>query len=870
MPTIPLYNKGLGPGVELAAQRLSPEASTAAFTAPGRALAGFAEQAGDVAFRFGMAERNSQDKRILKEENLSANEFFTNKVLQDQSTDTDTAKANMKSYREKYLAGLDTKGYNSRRMELVMQEVDAVFGQKNIAAQQNAFNRHLKLATDTDNEAIDVNLQSLKVYEPGTPEHDLALASIGDIFANAKEEGRTLNKTERDVEQEAILGRAQNRFNAANTVDEVNTIYAELAEDKTIDPAKLATAQKVKNQKNKEILDDIESTLNLGFSEAETIAEAEALAKEFNDNPFVTDQRRARVNTNLANTIARIENNNAETALELMTENDFTSGSLTLAASAAEKGESVVVETVAGDFITLDFSAVGINNQITLKNNMDALVSEKNAAKSDAYTNSLLSAYETGGLDKINTTAEALVTSEPNEELVEKTLYNTSLRTSNDAELAMNQGNLELAEQLLNASNALLENDYGDRPSLRNQGGTVGNQSAALRNANGRIQASINSRKAEAQRIGAIESSIENNEVILSKHLLSPDELQAATDNVLSRKKTINEKLSVLANNDLTSEYISGVVTNGYKIITSPNINFEDENAVKIFNKTAVESYMLYQNMNQFGAGLVNNHTTPDERLFFNTVETLVVSGGQDIAQAVKNVNNIMRREYTLDDTSKFNDEISRQATNLINEKSDIYWWGNTEIRNEDYVKTELINLATLYRQMDVSLKDSIKLAKQDLSSTHINMNGVFIPKDKNYPPNIEQLVKLAAISFVDANSAEDMELSVNDVYLYPVPYQTGEFMVMYGDTGMPASEFKETTWTLAELIELGQTDIEEYKQRIKDNQAITQQRLIETEAMLEQLANDTLFNETKKPYGSAFAFSLEMEELAKAEQEAQ
>jgi len=866
MPRIPLYNQGLGPGVELAAQRLSPEASTAAFTAPGRALAGFAEQAGDVAFRFGMAERNSQDKRILKEENLSANEFFANKVLQDQSTDTDTAKANMKSYREEYLGTLESKGYNSRRMELVMQEVDAVFGQKNIAAQQNAFNRHLKLATDTDNEAIEVNLQAVKVYEPGTPEHDRALANIDGIFANAKEEGRILNKTQTEVQQEAILGRAQTRFNAANTVAEVNAIYAELAENKTIDPAKLATAQKVKNQKNKEILDGIESTLNLGFSEAETIAEAEALAKEFNDNPFVTDQRRARVNTNLANTIARIENNNAETALELMTENDFTAGSLTLAAAAAEKGESVVVETVAGDFITLDFSAVGINNQISLKNNVDALASEKTAAKSDAYTNSLLNAYETGGLDKINMTAEALVTSEPNEELVEKTLYNTSLRTSNDAELAMNQGNIELAEQLLSASNALLENDYGDRPSLRNQGGTVGNQAAALRNVNGRIQASINSKKAEAQRIGAIESSIESGTVGLSKHLFKPDELQAATDNVLSRKKTLNEKLSVLANNDLTSEYISGVVTNGYKIITNPNVDVESEQ----FIKTAEQSYMLYQNMNQFGAGLVNNHTTQDERLFFNTVESLVVSGGQDITQAIKNVNNIMRREYTLDETSKFNKEITRQVDNLIDEKSNIYWWGNTEIRNEDYVKTEMIQLATLYRKMDMPLNDSIELAKQNLGSTHMNLNGVFVPKDKNYPPNIEQLVKLAAISFVDANSSEDMELSVNDVFLYPVPYQTGEFMVMYGDTGMPASEFKQTTWTLAELIELGQTDIEEYKQQIIANQAISQQGLIETEAMLEQLANDTLYNETKKPYGSAFAFSLEMEELARAEQEAQ
>ena len=866
MPRIPLYNKGLGPGVELAAQRLSPEASIGAFTAPGRALAGFAEQAGDVAFRFGMAERNSQDRRILKEENIAANEFFSDRALKDQSTDTETAKANMRGYREEYLAGLDTKGYSSRRMDLVMQEVDAVFGEKNLRAQQNAFNRHLKRATLIDNQAIDVNLQTLKTFDAGTPEHDRALANNAAIFANAREEGRTLDKTEIDVEQEAVLGRTQSRFNAATTVDEVNAIYAELAANKTIDPAKLSTAQKIKNQKNKEILDDIESTLNLSFSEAETVEQAEALAKEFNDNPFVTDKRRARANTNLANTVARIENSNAETALELITENDFTSGSLTLAAEAAQQGESVVVETVAGDFVTLDFSEIGVNNQITLKNNIDVLSNGKRGEKADAYINSLVIAYDTGGLDRMNTTVEALITSEPDEELVEQTLYNTAYRASNDAEMALKQGRLEYAKEVLAASNALLMREYAGRPPLSNQGGSIGNQAVALRNANATIQASINSRGAEAERISGIEASINSGNIILSKHLLKPDELQTATENVLAGKETFNEKLSVLANNDLTSETISAAVTNGYNFLVNPNADVESEQ----FIKTAETAYMLYQNMNQFGAGLVNNHTTEDEQVFFNSVETLVKSGGLEVTQAVKNVSATMRREYTLDETSKFNKEITRNLTNLIDEKSNIYWWGNKEIRNEDYVKTEMIKLANLYRQMDLSVKDSIKLAKQNIGSTHMNVSGVFIRKDKNYPPNIEQLVQLAAVSFANANSTEDMEIDVADVYLYPVPYQTGEFMVMYGDVGMPSSEFTQTTWDLADLIELGQEDLEAYKERIKANQAITSQNLQQVDSILENLANETLYDETKTPYGGAFAFDLEMQEMAKSEQEAQ
>ena len=57
MPQIPVYNKGQGTTVDLATGSLSPQASVQAFTAPGRATENFANNAQQIAFNFGQAEK---------------------------------------------------------------------------------------------------------------------------------------------------------------------------------------------------------------------------------------------------------------------------------------------------------------------------------------------------------------------------------------------------------------------------------------------------------------------------------------------------------------------------------------------------------------------------------------------------------------------------------------------------------------------------------------------------------------------------------------------------------------------------------------------------------------------------------------------
>ena len=86
MPKIPLYGEKIG-AAPLAAGSLGPRASIGTFTAPGRATAGFAKAAGDIAFQFGMAEKKAETERVLAESiSQEANNFDEFKRTQPART----------------------------------------------------------------------------------------------------------------------------------------------------------------------------------------------------------------------------------------------------------------------------------------------------------------------------------------------------------------------------------------------------------------------------------------------------------------------------------------------------------------------------------------------------------------------------------------------------------------------------------------------------------------------------------------------------------------------------------------------------------------------------------------------------------------
>ena len=91
---IPLYNKGLGEQVGKTAGQLSPRASFGAFTAVGQATAQFAQTAGDIAIKFGEAEKAAETDRIFNEEYLKFSTNADDTILNSTETDTKTFENN--------------------------------------------------------------------------------------------------------------------------------------------------------------------------------------------------------------------------------------------------------------------------------------------------------------------------------------------------------------------------------------------------------------------------------------------------------------------------------------------------------------------------------------------------------------------------------------------------------------------------------------------------------------------------------------------------------------------------------------------------------------------------------------------------------
>ena len=98
MPRIPLYNQGQGLTTRMATGALSPRANVGAFTAPGQAQARLASQAGQIAFDFGMAQKNAETRREQDEYFTQFSREFAEYNRNDKQTDTTKYRDDFKKF----------------------------------------------------------------------------------------------------------------------------------------------------------------------------------------------------------------------------------------------------------------------------------------------------------------------------------------------------------------------------------------------------------------------------------------------------------------------------------------------------------------------------------------------------------------------------------------------------------------------------------------------------------------------------------------------------------------------------------------------------------------------------------------------------
>ena len=139
---IPMYNKGMGQAVATPAGKVSPRADIGTFAAPAQAAAQFANQVGQVAFQFGMAEKKRETDRVSNEEAVRIQSEADDLLLNNQDTETAVFSQNFKKFETKKLAEIDRipNLTNSQRDE-VKARVSRIMLSKAAAGKQNTFNK---------------------------------------------------------------------------------------------------------------------------------------------------------------------------------------------------------------------------------------------------------------------------------------------------------------------------------------------------------------------------------------------------------------------------------------------------------------------------------------------------------------------------------------------------------------------------------------------------------------------------------------------------------------------------------------------------------------------------------------------------------
>ena len=147
MPRIPLYNQGAGPSVGVASGSLGPRASAAAFTAPGRAMAGFQKtisDIGNVAKDFALQIQEEDAKDAIRKESKRVAEEARDFVRKNPMSNPTEARSNWEdNFRTKQLTSIREtySGFTKNQMRALEANVDSDIIRFGVGYEEQAYGR---------------------------------------------------------------------------------------------------------------------------------------------------------------------------------------------------------------------------------------------------------------------------------------------------------------------------------------------------------------------------------------------------------------------------------------------------------------------------------------------------------------------------------------------------------------------------------------------------------------------------------------------------------------------------------------------------------------------------------------------------------
>ena len=239
MPKIPLYGQGAGPTVGVAAGQLSPRASAAAFTAPGRAISGYQKtfsDIGQVAQQFALAEKDAQTRQAISDVTVESKkrwEEFNRNNTASTVEEYNQQAADFQSGLEEEFQGR-YENFTKNQKAAINQKFNQYSVGFSSQGAQTAFNRNQIIRAEKADEFIEATLETLRGLDENDPRAVYLRSTLDEAFLDYETQGLKVSYNKQGVFEDISRGNFDTKVSVTDSVDELKSMISVVNDDNTI------------------------------------------------------------------------------------------------------------------------------------------------------------------------------------------------------------------------------------------------------------------------------------------------------------------------------------------------------------------------------------------------------------------------------------------------------------------------------------------------------------------------------------------------------------------------------------------------------------------------------------------------------------
>ncbi len=248
MPKIPTYDQ-LGQRVKAPSTQIGVRADTQAFVGAQLATADLFKKAGNIAYEFGMKEKEENTKAAFAELKTQYNNEVNDLIRNSKATSTLEAENELINYNKKFERNYAKKNLTPNQLKSIKTQMILHQGNKMQVGKNLAFDRGRDYNSTLHNNSLTNLSMEISKLPVGNQLREAMIQEAREIFTTATENGETGNlgvKTFAEFDKEIKLNDYSLLSSNAKTVEEINNLKSSLENETLLHSDKVNIRNQIK------------------------------------------------------------------------------------------------------------------------------------------------------------------------------------------------------------------------------------------------------------------------------------------------------------------------------------------------------------------------------------------------------------------------------------------------------------------------------------------------------------------------------------------------------------------------------------------------------------------------------------------------